>query len=199
VASAPTASLEDLWASDVFTLDGMKAVLPGWVYKWVRSTIEKGGRLDLSVANVVANVVAEAMKTWATSRGALYYAHVFYPLTNSTAEKHGGFISPQGDGRVITEFTGLLLVQGEPDGSSFPNGGIRSTFEARGCTAWDITRPAYLTETPTGVTLCIPPAHLRRDAVCAMRVHQAQGPNWVKTSDTGCCREGDSFSLAQRP
>ena len=152
VATAPAAPLEDLWASDVFTLDRMKAVLPGRVYKSVRSTIEKGGKLDLSVANVVA----EAMKTWATGRGALYYAHVFYPLTNSTAEKHDGFISPQGDGRVITEFTGKLLVQGEPDGSSFPNGGIRSTFEARGYTAWDITSPAYLMETPNGVTLCIP-------------------------------------------
>jgi glutamine synthetase len=152
VVTAPAASLEDLWASDVFTLDRMKAELPGRVYKSVRSTIEKGGKLDLSVANVVA----EAMKTWATGRGALYYAHVFYPLTNSTAEKHDGFISPQGDGRVITEFTGKLLVQGEPDGSSFPNGGIRSTFEARGYTAWDITSPAYLMETPNGVTLCIP-------------------------------------------
>ncbi len=152
VATPPAASLEDLWASDVFTLDRMKEVLPGRVYKSVRSTIEKGGKLDLSVANVVA----EAMKTWATSRGALYYAHVFYPLTNSTAEKHDGFISPKGDGRVITEFTGKLLVQGEPDGSSFPNGGIRSTFEARGYTAWDITSPAYLMETPNGVTLCIP-------------------------------------------
>jgi glutamine synthetase len=96
------------------------------------------------------------MTDWATSRGALYYAHVFYPLTNLTAEKHDGFISPQGDGKAITEFTGKLLVQGEPDGSSFPNGGIRSTFEARGYTAWDVTSPAWLMETPNGVTLCIP-------------------------------------------
>ncbi|NBP98155.1 MAG: glutamine synthetase type III, partial [Synechococcaceae bacterium WB6_3A_227] len=104
----------------------------------------------------VANAVAQAMKEWATSHGALYYAHVFYPLTNSTAEKHDGFIAPQSDGTVISEFTGKLLVQGEPDGSSFPNGGLRSTFEARGYTAWDITSPAYLMETPNGVTLCIP-------------------------------------------
>ena len=110
------------------------------------------------------------MKNWATSCGAHYYAHVFDPLTSSTAEKHDGFISPQGDGRMIREFTGKLLGQGEPDGSSFPNGGTRSTFEARGYSAWDITRPAYLMEPPTGVTLCIPPAHLRRDAVCAIRV-----------------------------
>ncbi|MEB3354312.1 MAG: glutamine synthetase III [Cyanobacteriota bacterium] len=152
VATAAMAPLEDLWARDVFTLDKMKAALPKAVFRSVQRTIETGGKLDLSVANVVA----EAMKTWATGRGALYYAHVFYPLTNSTAEKHDGFISPKGDGRVITEFTGKLLVQGEPDGSSFPNGGIRSTFEARGYTAWDITSPAYLMETPNGVTLCIP-------------------------------------------
>ena len=152
VATAPAASLEEIWASDVFTLDAMKTALSGRVFKSVQRTIKEGGKLDLSVANAVA----EAMKTWAISRGALYYAHVFYPLTNSTAEKHDGFIAPKGDGRVITEFTGKLLVQGEPDGSSFPNGGIRSTFEARGYTAWDITSPAYLMQTPNGVTLCIP-------------------------------------------
>ena len=152
VATTPAASLDELWASDVFTLDAMKSALSGRVFKSVQRTIKEGGKLDLSVANAVA----DAMKTWAISRGALYYAHVFYPLTNSTAEKHDGFIAPKGDGKVITEFTGKLLVQGEPDGSSFPNGGIRSTFEARGYTAWDITSPAYLMQTPNGVTLCIP-------------------------------------------
>ena len=104
----------------------------------------------------VANAVAQAMKDWATSKGALYYTHVFYPLTNSTAEKHDGFISVQSDGSAINEFDGKVLVQGEPDGSSFPSGGIRSTFEARGYTAWDITSPAYLMETSNGLTLCIP-------------------------------------------
>jgi glutamine synthetase len=152
VATAPAQSLDSLWASDVFTLDKMKAALPKDIFKSVQRTIKEGSKLDVSVANVVA----QAMKEWATARGALYYSHVFYPLTNSTAEKHDGFISPQGDGTAITEFTGKLLVQGEPDGSSFPNGGIRSTFEARGYTAWDITSPAYLMETPNGVTLCIP-------------------------------------------
>ncbi|QPN59392.1 glutamine synthetase III [Synechococcus sp. CBW1002] len=152
VATAPVQSLEDLWCSDVFTLAKMKAAMPKEIFKSVQRTIKDGSKLDVSVANVVA----QAMKEWATARGALYYSHVFYPLTNSTAEKHDGFISPQGDGSAITEFTGKLLVQGEPDGSSFPNGGIRSTFEARGYTAWDITSPAYLMETPNGVTLCIP-------------------------------------------
>ena len=152
VAVNPPAALEELWASDVFSLEAMKTALPKAVFKSLQRTITRGGKLD----NSVADVVAQAMKAWATSRGALYYAHVFYPLTNLTAEKHDGFIAPQGDGTVISEFTGKLLVQGEPDGSSFPNGGIRSTFEARGYTAWDVTSPAYLMQTPNGITLCIP-------------------------------------------
>ncbi len=152
VAVVPTPALEKIWASDVFTLGKMKAALPKDAFKSIQRTIREGGKLDASVADVVA----QAMKEWATGRGALYYAHVFYPLTNLTAEKHDGFIAPQSDGSAITEFTGKLLVQGEPDGSSFPNGGIRSTFEARGYTAWDVTSPAYLMPTPNGLTLCIP-------------------------------------------
>jgi glutamine synthetase len=144
--------LEALWATDVFTLSKMQASLPKDVYKSLKSTIQTGGKLDVSIAGTVA----AAMKDWAVSKGALYYAHVFYPMTNATAEKHDGFISVQGDGSVITEFTGKVLVQGEPDGSSFPNGGLRSTFEARGYTAWDVTSPAYVMETDNGVTLCIP-------------------------------------------
>ncbi len=144
--------LEALWATDVFTLSKMQASLPKDVFKSVKHTVHTGGKLDVSVAGAVA----AAMKDWATSKGALYYAHVFYPMTNATAEKHDGFISVQSDGSVITEFTGKVLVQGEPDGSSFPNGGLRSTFEARGYTAWDVTSPAYVMETDNGVTLCIP-------------------------------------------
>jgi glutamine synthetase len=151
-AVQPAPALSEIWASDVFTLDKMKEALPRSVFKSIQKTIREGGKLDPSVADSVAMV----MKEWATSRGALYYAHVFYPLTNLTAEKHDGFIVPKGDGRAITEFTGKLLVQGEPDGSSFPNGGLRSTFEARGYTAWDVTSPAWLMRTPNGVTLCIP-------------------------------------------
>ncbi|MFN6185934.1 MAG: glutamine synthetase III [Microcystis sp.] len=144
--------LEALWATDVFTLSKMQASLPKDVFKSVKNTILTGGKLDVSIASAVA----AAMKDWSTSKGALYYAHVFYPMTNATAEKHDGFISVQSDGSVITEFTGKVLVQGEPDGSSFPNGGLRSTFEARGYTAWDVTSPAYVMETDNGVTLCIP-------------------------------------------
>jgi glutamine synthetase len=150
----PTASepLEDLWATDVFTLSKMQASLPKEVFKSVKKTIQTGEKLDASVADAVAI----AMKDWALSKGAMYYSHVFYPLTNATAEKHDGFISVQGDGSVISEFTGKVLIQGEPDGSSFPSGGLRSTFEARGYTAWDVTSPAFIMETDNGATLCIP-------------------------------------------
>ncbi|NJO47402.1 MAG: glutamine synthetase type III [Oscillatoriales cyanobacterium RM2_1_1] len=144
--------LEKIWAENVFSLSKMQASLPKSVYKSIKSTIVNGEKLDPSVADAVAT----AMKDWAMSRGALYYAHVFYPMTNLTAEKHDGFISVQADGNVISEFSGKVLVQGEPDGSSFPNGGIRDTFEARGYTAWDVTSPAYILETDNGSTLCIP-------------------------------------------
>jgi glutamine synthetase len=144
--------LEDLWAVDVFTLAKMQESLPKDVFKSVKKTIQTGEPLNISIADSIA----VAMKDWAISKGALYYAHVFYPLTNATAEKHDGFVSVQSDGTVISEFAGKLLVQGEPDGSSFPNGGIRSTFEARGYTAWDVTSPAFIMETDNGSTLCIP-------------------------------------------
>ena len=148
----PAARLEDIWAVDVFNLHKMKQCLPKPVFKSLKKTIEAGEQLDVSIADTVAS----AIKDWAISKGASYYAHVFYPMTNATAEKHDGFVSIQSDGSAIAEFSGKLLVQGEPDGSSFPNGGIRSTFEARGYTAWDVTSPAYLMETDNGITLCIP-------------------------------------------
>jgi len=144
--------LEELWASDVFTLSKMQESLPKDIFKSLKKTIQANQQLDVSIADSVAI----AMKDWAISKGALYYAHVFYPLTNATAEKHDGFVSVQSDGTVISEFAGKVLVQGEPDGSSFPNGGIRSTFEARGYTAWDVTSPAFVMETDNGSTLCIP-------------------------------------------
>ncbi|MEL7067034.1 MAG: glutamine synthetase III [Cyanobacteria bacterium J06581_3] len=144
--------LEDLWAANVFDLPKMKASLPKDVFKSLKKTLQTGEKLDPSIANTVAS----AMRDWAISKGAMYYAHVFYPLTGATAEKHDGFIEPQGNGEVISEFAGKLLIQGEPDGSSFPNGGIRDTFEARGYTGWDVTSPAYILETEQGATLCIP-------------------------------------------
>lgn len=148
----PPIKLEEAWATNVFDLSKMQASLPKAVFKSIKNTITSGEKLDPSVADAVAT----AMRDWAMSKGALYYAHVFYPMTNLTAEKHDGFVSVQSDGKVISEFSGKVLVQGEPDGSSFPNGGIRDTFEARGYTAWDVTSPAYIMETENGSTLCIP-------------------------------------------
>ena len=150
--SADTAS--ELYGSNVFNKAAMKARLPKPVYKSLVQTIETGSKLDPSIADTVA----AAMKDWAIQKGATHYAHVFYPLTGYTAEKHDSFLSPDSDGGAIAEFAGKTLIQGEPDASSFPNGGIRSTFEARGYTAWDVTSPAYLLENPNGKTLCIPTA-----------------------------------------
>ena len=144
--------LENLWATDVFNLAKMQAGLPKAVFKSLKQTIKTGSELDPTVADAVA----AAMKDWAIKKGALYFSHVFYPLTGLSAEKHDGFIMPDSDGAAITEFTGSLLVKGEPDGSSFPNGGIRGTFEARGYTAWDVTSPAYIMNTDNGKTLCLP-------------------------------------------
>ena len=144
----------ELFASNVFNLGVMKKRLPKPVYKSIMATIQKGAPLDTSTADIVAS----AMKDWAIEKGATHYAYVFYPLTGLTAEKHDGFLSPNGDGSAIAEFTGEMLIQGEPDGSSFPTGGIRPTFEARGYTAWDVTSPAYILENANGTTLCIPTA-----------------------------------------
>lgn len=152
VPVGPPGRLEDLWAKDVFSLSKMQECLPKSVFKSLQKTITTGAPIDMSVADVVA----VAMKDWAISKGALYYSHMFFPLTNATAEKHDGFIAVQSDGSVISEFSGKVLMQGEPDGSSFPNGGIRSTFEARGYTAWDVTSPAFVMDTENGVTLFIP-------------------------------------------
>jgi glutamine synthetase len=143
-----------LFGSNVFGLATMKAQLPKEVYRSLKKTIDSGGALDPKVADVVAS----AMKAWALGKGATHYAHVFYPLTGLIAEKHDSFLSPDGEGGAITEFSGKTLTQGEPDASSFPNGGIRSTNQARGYTAWDVTSPAYLLETQNGTTLCIPTA-----------------------------------------
>ncbi len=143
-----------LFGSNVFGLATMKSSLPKEAFRSVKRTIESGTALDPRVADVVA----AAMKAWALSKGATHYAHVFYPLTGLSAAKQDSFLSPDGEGGAITEFAGKTLVQGESDASSFPNGGIRATSEARGYTAWDVTSPAYLLETTNGTTLCIPTA-----------------------------------------
>jgi glutamine synthetase len=142
----------EIFGANVFTLAEMRLRLPKAVYKSVVATIEKGAKLDPAVADSVASV----MKDWALSKGATHYAHVFYPMTGLTAEKHDSFLDPVGDGTTLAEFAGKTLIQGEPDASSFPSGGLRSTFEARGYTGWDVTSPAYILENPNGNTLCIP-------------------------------------------
>jgi glutamine synthetase len=147
-------STKDIFASNVFSMAIMKERLPKDVFKSLKKTIETGSQLDPTVADVVAS----AIKDWAIAKGATHYAHVFYPLTGLTAEKHDSFLVPDGNGGAIVEFSGKALIQGEPDASSFPSGGIRATFEARGYTAWDVTSPAYILENPNGTTLCIPTA-----------------------------------------
>ena len=141
-----------VFGSSVFTKAEMQARLPKSVYKSIVATIDKGAKLDPAVGDSVA----AAMKDWALEKGATHYAHVFYPMTGLTAEKHDSFLEPVSDGQTLAEFAGKTLIQGEPDASSFPSGGLRSTFEARGYTGWDVTSPAYILENPNGNTLCIP-------------------------------------------
>ncbi len=148
-------NVEEIFGSRVFTFGKMKEKLPRSVYKEVRRVMDQGGELSLEVADVVAKV----MKDWAVENGATHYTHWFQPLTGITAEKHDAFVThPDEDGRMIMEFSGRELIKGEPDASSFPSGGLRATFEARGYTAWDFTSPAFLKEDAAGVTLCIPTA-----------------------------------------
>lgn len=148
-------NVEEIFASKVFTLGKMKERLPKSIYKEVVKIREQGGELPLAIADAVA----KAMKDWAVENGATHYTHWFQPLTGITAEKHDSFVThPDEDGRMIMEFSGKELIKGEPDASSFPSGGLRATFEARGYTTWDITSPAFIKETSTGPTLCIPTA-----------------------------------------
>lgn len=147
-------TVTDIFASHVFSDDVMKQRLPEHVYLKLKDTIEKRRPLDRDIADQVAN----AMMEWAVEKGATHYTHWFQPMNGITAEKHESFIENAGPGRVIMEFSGKELIQGEPDASSFPSGGIRSTFEARGYSVWDATSPAFLREDLTGVTLYIPTA-----------------------------------------
>ncbi len=148
-------NVEEIFGKNVFTLGKMKERLPKNVFKEVKRVMEQGGELSLASADVVA----KAMKDWAVENGATHYTHWFQPLTGITAEKHDSFVShPDEEGKMLMEFSGKELIKGEPDASSFPSGGLRATFEARGYTAWDITSPAFLKEAATGVILCIPTA-----------------------------------------
>ena len=142
--------VKEIFGSMVFDNSVMREKLPKETYKIMQNTIQNGKRLDSEVANVVAN----AMKDWAIEKGATHFTHWFQPMTGITAEKHDSFISPDTDGKIIMEFSGKELVKGESDASSFPSGGIRSTFEARGYTAWDPTSYAFIKDN----TLYIPTA-----------------------------------------
>ena len=148
-------NVEEIFGENVFTLGKMKERLPKSVFKEVKRVMDQGGELSLAAADVVA----KAMKDWAVSKGATHYTHWFQPLTGITAEKHDSFVThPDEEGKMITEFSGKELIKGEPDASSFPSGGLRATFEARGYTAWDITSPAFIKESTCGMILCIPTA-----------------------------------------
>jgi glutamine synthetase len=144
----------NVYGANVFSPIVQRQRLPKAVYRQLQLTLEHGEALDPALADAVAS----AMKEWAMEKGATHFTHWFQPLTGSTAEKHDSFYAPTGDGNAIAEFSGKELIQGEPDASSFPTGGIRATFEARGYTAWDPTSPAFILENPNGAYLCIPTA-----------------------------------------
>ena len=148
-------NVADIFGEDVFNDTVMQERLPKKVYKDLKKTIEEGKELDLATADVIAH----EMKEWAIEKGATHDTHWFQPLTGVTAEKHDSFISaPLPSGKVLMSFSGKELIKGEPDASSFPSGGLRATFEARGYTAWDCTSPAFVRHDAAGATLCIPTA-----------------------------------------
>ncbi|MCR5116246.1 MAG: glutamine synthetase III [Lachnospiraceae bacterium] len=148
-------NVEEIFAKNVFTIEKMKEYLPDDVFNEVMTIRSEGGELPLKTADIVAN----AMKDWAVSKGATHFTHWFQPLTGITAEKHDAFIKhPDEEGRCLLEFSGKELIKGESDASSFPSGGLRATFEARGYTAWDMSSPAFLKEDAIGIILCIPTA-----------------------------------------
>ncbi len=199
-------SLKKTWATDVFTLERMEEALSKKAYKAIKNAVETGAAIDPATADVVA----AAMKDWAMSKGANYFSHIFYPMTGASAEKHDGFIISDASGKAITEFTGSLLIKGEPDGSSFPNGGIRVTNAARGYTAWDPTSPAYIMHTDNGATLCIPSIFiswtgesldkkvplLRSNAAmneAAQKVLKLMGEDDVATLNSSCGAEQEYF------
>ena len=198
--------LKKIWAQDVFNLAKMEELLSKKAFKGMKKTIATGEALDPAIADVVA----AAMKDWAMAKGAKFFSHIFYPMTNATAEKHDGFIVTNPEGNAITEFTGALLVKGEPDGSSFPNGGLRATNAARGHTVWDPTSPAYLMQTANGPTLMIPSVFLswtgealdkkipllRSNAAmneAAQKVLTLMGEKEISTLNSSCGAEQEYF------
>lgn len=208
IETSMTAPLKEIWASDVFSLAQMEESLSKSAFKAMKKTVQTGAALDPATAEVVA----AAMKDWAISKGAKFFSHIFYPMTNATAEKHDGFIITNSDGGAITEFTGSLLIKGEPDGSSFPNGSLRMTNAARGYTAWDPTSPAYIMHTPNGAVLTIPSVFmswtgealdkkiplLRSNAAmntAAQKVLSLMGETEIATLNSSCGAEQEYFLI----
>lgn len=206
VSIEKTRFLGDIWAEDVFNLARMEWALSKTAYKAIKKTVQTGEPLDPATADIVA----AAMKEWAVSKGAKFFSHIFYPMTNITAEKHDGFIVTNAEGGAITEFTGSLLIKGEPDGSSFPNGSLRMTNAARGYTAWDPTSPAFIMQTDNGATLMIPSVFmswtgealdkkiplLRSNAAmdrAAQRVLRLMGETDIATLNSSCGAEQEYF------
>ncbi|MFA6413016.1 MAG: glutamine synthetase III [Syntrophales bacterium] len=148
--------VSEYYGEDTFNIKVMKLKLPGDTYKKIIDAYHEGTILDITTANIVAH----AMKEWAIEKGATHFAHWFQPMTGITAEKHDAFIDLVGVTDVLERFSGKQLVQGEPDASSFPSGGIRATFEARGYTAWDMSSPAFIRRNGISTTLCIPTAFI---------------------------------------
>lgn len=198
--------LDKIWATDVFNLATMEQALNKSAFKAVKQTVQTGAPL----APAVADVVAAAMKSWALSKGVKFFSHIFYPMTNITAEKHDGFIVTNSEGNAITEFSGSLLIKGEPDGSSFPNGSLRMTNAARGYTAWDPTSPAFIMHTENGSTLMIPSVFmswtgealdkkiplLRSNAAmdkAARKVLELMGEEEIATLNSSCGAEQEYF------
>jgi glutamine synthetase len=200
--------LSEIWACDVFSLATMEESLSKNAFKGIKKTVQTGVELD----KATADIVAAAMKDWALGKGVKFFSHIFYPMTNATAEKHDGFIITSPEGGAITEFTGSLLIKGEPDGSSFPNGSIRMTNAARGYTAWDPSSPAYIMQTANGATLMIPsvfmswtgealdkkiPLLRSNDAMnkSAQKVLSLMGETNIATLNSSCGAEQEYFLI----
>ena len=158
-------SVPEIFGMNVFNDAMMREHLPKKVYEELKNTIERGEMLNSEIADIIAN----AMKDWAIERGATHYTHWFQPMTGITAEKHDSFLAPPSNGRAIMEFSGKELIKGESDASSFPSGGLRATFEARGYTAWDCTSPAFLREDGQGLPY-----------ISRLRSIPTQAKHWIK-------------------
>lgn len=198
--------LSEIWAIDVYDLSKMEESLSKEAFKAVKKTVHTGSPLDAATADMVA----AAMKAWAMSKGVKFFSHIFYPMTNITAEKHDAFVITNADGGALSTFTGSLLIKGEPDGSSFPNGSLRMTNAARGYTAWDPTSPAYVMHTANGATLMIPSVFmswkgdaldkkiplLRSNAAmnsAAQKVLSLMGETDIATLNSSCGAEQEYF------